>query len=142
MKNLVVLLLVIVLSACQTQIDLGKAADEVYKAEADFATAAAQKGVAAAFHEFADEGAVINRGGLIKGRQAIRAFYDPIDKAGVKFTWKPDTVIVASGGDLAYTYGSYQHHTKDSVGNPIVTSGIFHTIWRKQPDGSWKYVWD
>jgi ketosteroid isomerase-like protein len=20
--------------------------------------------------------------------------------------------------------------------------GVFHTVWKRQPDGTWKYVWD
>jgi ketosteroid isomerase-like protein len=31
---------------------------------------------------------------------------------------------------------------KDSVGNKKDFKGIFHTVWKKQKDGSWKYVWD
>ena len=66
-----------------------------------------------------------------------------MEQAGTKFLWKPDTVIVAESGELVYTYGKYEHLEKDSVGNlKILSCGIFDTIWRKQKDGSWKFVWD
>lgn len=66
-----------------------------------------------------------------------------MEQVGTKFLWKPDTVIVAESGELVYTYGKYEHLEKDSVGNlKISSSGIFHTIWKKQKDGSWKFVWD
>jgi ketosteroid isomerase-like protein len=66
-----------------------------------------------------------------------------VEQVGTKFLWNPDTVIVAERGELVYTYGKYEHLEKDSVGNlKISSSGIFHTIWKKQKDGSWKFVWD
>jgi ketosteroid isomerase-like protein len=132
-----------ILMACQPKPDLSKAVQEIRQVEEDFANLADEKGVAVGFYEFAAEGAVINRGGLIKGRDAIKAFYDPIEKAGTKFQWSPDTVVVSESGDMGYTYGKYQHFEKDSLGNfKVASSGVFHTVWKKQKDGSWKYVWD
>lgn len=143
MRFLPITLVLVSLVACQPKPDLEKAAFEIRQAEEDFAKWADEKGVAQGFYEFAAEGAVINRGGLIKGREAIKAFYEPIEKVGTKFRWKPDTVIVAESGDLGYTYGKYEHLEKDSLGNlKVANRGIFHTVWKKQKDGSWKYAWD
>lgn len=143
MKFFITLTMLILLMACQPKPDLEKASAEIRHAEEAFAKLADEKGVAQGFYEFAAEGAVINRGGLIEGRVAIKAFYEPMEKAGTKFRWEPDTVIVTESGELGYTYGKYEHLEKDSVGNlKISGTGIFHTIWRKQKDGSWKFVWD
>jgi len=43
---------------------------------------------------------------------------------------------------MGYTYGKYIWSSTDPAGKPITFNGIFHTVWKKQPDGSWKYVWD
>jgi ketosteroid isomerase-like protein len=51
-------------------------------------------------------------------------------------------VDVAASGDLAYTYGQYTISSKDENGKEITKSGVFHTVWKQQSDGSWKYVWD
>lgn len=45
-------------------------------------------------------------------------------------------------GDLAYTYGKYNFSALSTNGEKISSTGIFHTVWKKQDDGSWKYVWD
>lgn len=143
MKFFITLAMLILLMACQPKPDLEKASAEIRHAEEAFAKLADEKGIAQGFYEFAAEGAVINRGGLIEGRDAIKAFYEPIQKMGTKFRGKPDTVVVAESGELGYTYGKYEHLEIDSVSNLKVTSsGIFHTIWRKQKNGSWKFVWD
>lgn len=144
MKSLFISMVAIAtLVACEPKPDLKKTAKDIRQAEEEFAKLADEKGVAVGFYEFAAEEAVINRSGLIKGRDAIKAFYDPIEKAGTKFKWSPDTVVVSERGDMGYTYGKYQHFEKDSLGNlKVASSGIFHTVWKKQKDGSWKYVWD
>lgn len=122
--------------------DNKKTIQEIRDAETAFAKSAEQNGVAVAFFEYAAPDAVINRGALIKGPEAIKSFYLPIEKSGVKLTWKPDYIDVSASGDLGYTYGRFNRSVPDSTGKIVNTSGTFHTVWRKQKDGSWKYVWD
>lgn len=57
-------------------------------------------------------------------------------------TWKPDFVEVSSSGDLAYTYGWYQFSMTDTAGKVARDTDEFHTIWKRQPDGEWRYIWD
>lgn len=142
MKISITVSLACMLLSCAPSPDLQQAAKQVEEAELAFAKLAGEKGVDLAFYEYAAPEAVINRGGIIKGKDAIRKFYEPSAKEGIQLSWKPDTVIVAGSADLAYTYGKYTLIRKDSVGNSLTSSGIFHTVWRKQPDGSWKFVWD
>jgi len=56
--------------------------------------------------------------------------------------WKPEFVELSKSGDLGYTYVEYVFLKKDSSGNTIESKGIFHTVWKKQSDGKWKFVWD
>jgi len=109
--------------------------------ERDFAVMAEEEGVAAAFYHFAADSAVILRGGkLIRGREAIRDYYLQNLKPGTKLQWAPDYTDVS--GDLGYTYGRYTHQVPDSSGNITESLGMFHTVWKRQPDGSWRFVWD
>lgn len=121
-----------------------KAKQEIAKAEKDFEEMAADKGIAEAFYFFADSNATIKRQNdtLIHGKQAIKDFYSTpfYQKATVK--WSPDFVQASENGDLGYTYGKYVWSSTDSTGNPISFNGVFHTVWKRQDDGSWKYVWD
>lgn len=118
---------------------------EIVQAEAEFNQMAADQGIPAAFEAFAADDAVILRGdSLIRGKKAIKSYYDRRydGKDKVALTWKPDYVQVAASGDLGYTYGKYNYVVTDSLGAVKTYTGIFHTVWQRQPDGAWRYAWD
>jgi ketosteroid isomerase-like protein len=127
-----------------TETDTEKIKTEVSGAEKDFEKMAAEKGIAEAFEFYADSNAVIKRqnDSLIRGKANIRNYYsaDYFKSASVK--WSPDSIDVAGDGSLAWTYGKYNWESKDSTGKLTVYKGVFHTVWKHQKDGSWKYVWD
>lgn len=141
-----ILFICLLLNSCKTDSgDLYKnAKQQIAQAEKDFEKMAAEKGIADAFEFFADSNAVIRRSNdsIIQGKENIRKFYsaDFFKAASVK--WSPDFVDASEKGDLGYTYGKYIWQSKDSVGKVTENKGIFHTVWKKQKDGSWKYVWD
>jgi len=114
---------------------------EISESEAKFAAMLNEKGLHDAFVAYADDDAVIMRNNkVIVGKKAIDAHYENVDTKSL--SWSPDFIEVSSSGDLGYTYGTYHYTYKDSLGNEKVDSGIFHTVWKRQEDGSWKYVWD
>ncbi|MBV6472323.1 MAG: hypothetical protein JPMHGGIA_00578 [Saprospiraceae bacterium] len=116
---------------------------EVFDTERAFERRVAGNGMAEAFAHFAADSAVILRGGrLIKGRQAIRAFYDQRVFGNVSLKWEPTHISVSQSGDLAYTYGRYTFTSTDTAGRVHPDTGVFHTVWQRQPDGAWRYVWD
>lgn len=116
---------------------------EVLKAEQDFNDMAQEKGLVEAFHFFAAPDGVIRRSKkIIKGKVAIQKWYENDVRPNETLTWKPTFVDVSSSGDLAYTYGDFIFTTIDSTGVKKENSGIFHTVWKRQGDGSWKFVWD
>jgi len=103
------------------------------------------EGIEKAFLNYADDNAVLERNDvLIKGKRSIaQSFKDlPSSSTKVSLTWKPDFVDVSNAGDLGYTYGKYKYTSIDSLGKKHEAEGIFHTVWKRQPDGKWKYVWD
>ena len=148
MKHIGIALLLIgaFLNACQ--MDKSKKSteqlkNEIIQAEHDFAAMAKEKGMAEAFLAFAAEDAVINRAdSLIKGKPAIQNYFSNQTLQDVQLAWEPDFVDVAASGDLGYTYGKYTFSAVTSSGKTIQATGIFHTVWKRQPDGSWKFVWD
>ena len=118
---------------------------EIIAAEKAFCDAAKEKGVAEAFYLFADSNAVIKRrnDSLVHGREDIKLIYADPKYKGVTVTWAPDYVDVSDDGTLGWTYGHYEWITQDdSTGEDVKFTGVFHTVWKKQKDGSWKYVWD
>jgi ketosteroid isomerase-like protein len=46
---------------------------------------------------------------------------------------------ISASGNLGYTYGLFNIHT--TSGN-LLGRGKYITIWKKQTDGTWKYVLD
>ena len=119
-----------------------KAINEIQQAEKDFDKMAAEKGIAEAFWYFADSNAVIRRDSVIKGKNNIRGFYSKDFYKTATVTWSPDFTDASETGDLGYTYGKYLWQSRDSTGKTNEARGVFHTVWKKQKDGSWRYVWD
>jgi len=120
------------------------ARNEIFEAEENFSKMASEKGLAEAFSFYADSNAV-KRGpadSLIYGKEGIRNFFSQEKYTSASLSWSPDFVEASSSGDLGYTYGKYSWLSRDSTGMIRESSGIFHTVWKKQPDGSWKFVWD
>jgi ketosteroid isomerase-like protein len=120
-------------------IDIWK--NEIIETELDFSNMAQKEGMNTAFLAFvADDGVLLRSDKLIKGKDSIKSYMKNSDSRGL--AWKPDFVDVSSSGDLGYTYGEYTYTYQDSLGNDVVSKGIFHTVWKRQQDGSWKFVWD
>jgi ketosteroid isomerase-like protein len=127
--------------ACPKKQDSKK---EIAEAEKEFQKMAAEKGIAEAFYFFADTNATIKRQNdtLIHGKENIRSYYSAVFFKSASVIWSPDFIDVAQGGDFGYTFGKYTWKSKDSSGKVSEFKGVFHTVWKKQKDGSWKYVWD
>lgn len=140
------LLLNFIFSSCTISADkkvTDQLKQEIRETEQAFAKMAMEEGVKEAFIAFAADDAVLNRSNrIISGKQAIKGYFDKQTLTEIKLLWEPEFIDVAQSGDLAYTYGPYTFAAKDSTGKIIEADGIFHTVWKRQPDGCWKYVYD
>ena len=126
-----------------SQAVLEKARQEIIQTERDFNNLAEKQGLPVAFSHYADSSAVINRGGaVIHGKDSIRLYYQASRFKSMSLTWEPDFAAVSSSADLGYTYGKYLLTARDSTGKETRSRGIFHTVWKKQSDGQWRFVWD
>jgi len=142
MKHILILIMIMA-AGCSSPSEKGieKYKAQIIQTELDFAKMADEAGVAAAFYEFSADSAVIGRGGkIIKGREAIREYYEKNLAPGTRLQWAPDFADVS--GDIGYTWGKYTHLVPDSTGKMTESHGVFHTVWKRQPDGSWRFVWD
>ena len=119
-----------------------KLKSELFAVEKEFCAMAQLEGVQKAFVYFADDSAVVQqRGQLLKGKEMIRKQYESFPRQA-KLEWAPDFADVSTSGDLGYTYGKYTFTSTDSIGKTTQSGGIFHTVWKRQPDGKWRFVWD
>lgn len=116
---------------------------EVANAEKAFNDMAQEKGLVEAFEYFAASDGVIRRSKkIIQGKAAIREWYENDVRPNETLTWSPSFIDVSSSGDLAYTYGDFVFTYYDTLGNEKQNKGIFHTVWKRQEDGNWRFVWD
>ena len=114
----------------------------LFDLEARFAKDVAERGGAGFADWFADDGVALGNGAAPKiGKIAIAksANWSPKD---YQLTWTPTDALMGPSGDMGYTWGHYEGRSKDSHGNPVLTSGRYITMWRKEPDGNWKVVLD
>lgn len=114
----------------------------LFDLEARFAKDVLERGGKAFAEWFAEDGVALGNGAApLVGRVAIAksANWDP---KVYQLTWTPTDATMGPSGDIGYTWGHFEGHSKDANGNPVTTSGRYITIWRKQPDGSWKVVLD
>jgi len=142
---LAVILFISLEATAQQESAKQKAVKEITAAEIAFSKMAAEKGIGAAFDFYAAADVIIKRGNdsLIYGKAGVHNFYsnDVFKKALLQ--WSPDFIEASNSGDLGYTYGKYTWQLKDDQGKIIQEAkGIFHSVWKKQKDGSWKFVWD
>jgi ketosteroid isomerase-like protein len=121
-----------------------KAKTDIAQAEKDFEKMAKEKGIADAFWYYADSNATIKRQNdtLIHGKNNIRNYYSGDFYKTASVSWSPDFIDASSDGNMGYTYGKYSWRSGDSTGKVNEFKGVFHTVWKKQSDGSWKYTWD
>jgi ketosteroid isomerase-like protein len=114
----------------------------LYSLEAKFAHDTAQQGGAAFAKWFADDGIELANGKApVIGHAAIAASANWAPDQ-YQLTWTPEGGRMSPAGDMGFTWGHYEGHAKDRDGSPILNSGRYMTVWKKQPDGSWKVELD
>jgi ketosteroid isomerase-like protein len=109
-------------------------------ADRAFSKMSVEKGMKTAFLDYIDSNGV-----LLRPKQLPIAGADAIDYLiqinDTLFTmqWEPKYSAIAQSGELGYTYGLYalKPSAKDTT-----LYGTYVTIWKKQADGSWKFILD
>jgi len=110
----------------------------VVEAEHNFSQYSIDHGMKDAFMRFAAPDGVIFRRGAVN---AIEAWAQTTPAPTALLTWWPVYADVSRAGDLGWTTGPYELREKPTDEKPAGT-GHYFTIWRKQPDGSFKFVVD
>lgn len=130
-----------ILMAAQPNLEQDRAA--LVKAEADFEKARAERGLEGWLSFFADDTANVNPGEpIVMGKAEMRRRLEKEWNPDLKLTWKPAKADVAASRDLGYTFGTWELTGKSRTGDAVNLTGKYATVWKKQPDGSWKVVLD
>jgi ketosteroid isomerase-like protein len=118
-------------------------ADTLKQLEAEFMKAAAEKGSQGYMSYYADDSVELPNGGaIIPGKANIAKGMGFLDDKNNRLSWTPVGADISASGDLGYTYGSYEFHSKDKDGKPTVEYGKYTSVWKLQQDGTWKVVLD
>jgi len=139
MKKTILLILTIgVLFSCTEK---KPAANPKVLLDADFAFSdySVMHGIQKAFIEFADDSVVLLKPKRmpIVGKLSLIKSYEGKSDSGVVLTWKPAKAIIAESGELGYTYGFWTFVAKTDTSH-----GTYLTVWKKDPNGNWKYIAD
>lgn len=118
-------------------------ADTLKQLEAEFMKAAADRGSQGYLSYYAEESVELPNGGpIIQGKTNIAPGMGFLDDKNNRLIWTPVGADISASGDLGYTYGNYEFHSKNKQGKETVDYGKYTSIWKRQKDGSWKVVLD
>jgi ketosteroid isomerase-like protein len=108
----------------------------VIAAERAFAARAAEVGVARSFLDFMTDDAIVFAPAPVNARELYGS--RPQGKApkdgGALLAWWPNWAGISRAGDLGFTTGPAEVNGKRSVN--------YFTVWQRQADGGWKWVYD
>ncbi len=131
-----------IIIACNSSMNIEQEKENLLAADRNFSRLSVEKGVPFAFDEYMTDDAVIYRDQSppFEGREQIRNLFAGYPEATL--SWVPDKVDLAESGDLGYTLGKWTFSAVTDSGEKHVSYGHYVSIWKKQADGSWKYVFD
>lgn len=128
------LVLALALAACATGASPESVtAAPVVAAERAFAARAGEVGWVTAFREFTAPDGQIVQADIVSAPESLAE--TPDDGVRTLF-WQPAYAGIARSGDLGFTTGPVSF---DEARTP---RGQYFTVWRRQVDGSWKWIYD
>ena len=97
-----------------------------------------------AFAAMLDDDAVFaGNDGALRGRAAIvEAWAGFFAEGRPEFEWHPEMVELSGDGELGFTRGPWTLRATREDGTAVERSGLFNSVWSRQPDGSWRIVFD
>ena len=108
-------------------------------ADIAFSDYSVKHGIQKAFIKFADDSVVLLKPKRmpIVGKLNLIKSYEGKSDSGVVLSWIPAKAIIAKSGELGYTYGFWTFVAKTDT-----SKGTYMTVWKKDPNGNWKYIAD
>ena len=139
--------LIIVLAVClvaSVSVQAQPALQEMVKTEQAFSKMAEEKNTLDAFMAFIADDGLLFRPRAVNGKKWMIEHPPPPPKNPDKkplLAWQPKFAGMAASGDMGFTTGPWESKADIKDEKPQAY-GHFVTVWKKQPDGSWKFVVD
>lgn len=123
---------------------IAKSKTELINTDTEFFNISQKNGTGQAFIDFADNNAIMLRQDSypVTGKKEIMKLYQGREKKVTPLKWKPIKADVSNDGTMGFTYGNWEYGVKDKDGKMETVYGNYVTVWKKQPDGKWKFVLD
>lgn len=142
MKKALPFLLIMALSISalalhQKSVDSSEEIDSMVKTERAFARTAAERGTRDAFLAFLADDGIVFAPGPVNGK---KSWGDRPARPGL-LSWEPSYADISQAGDMGYDMGPWEFRPKGPEDKPVAF-GQFMTIWKKQPDGTFKFALD
>ena len=109
--------------------------------ERAFSRMSEEKGIREAFAEFIADDGVLFRPRAVAGKKWMQEHPLPSSSTRPRLTWQPIFAAISRAGDLGYTTGPWQYKNDIKDTKPSAF-GNFMTVWKRQPDGRWKFEVD
>ena len=119
------------------------ALDVIRQADIQFSSEATRSGTGEAFRRFAAPDAQVfsASGEFISGPDAIAQSFGPSSSRST-LVWHPVEGEMSASGDLGFTVGNAVFTDEREGAPPVVRHSKYLTVWKKQRDGTWRYVVD
>ena len=124
--------------------DPASAREALMQASRDWAAAAASGDLERALAYWTDDAIVLPPDQpAVVGKRAIREYlHRAASIPGFSITWEPELATISADGDMGYMIEHNRVTVADDAAALQTQYGKAVTVWRKQPDGSWKCVAD
>lgn len=132
------------LAACAPSVDVAAVKEELMNVDRAFAKMAFEEGRDKAFFAYMAEDVTImpRKGELIRGKEEYRKLLAQAAASEPVVRWKPFFADASASGDLGYTMGTFQYFESREEGAAVLREGSYVTVWKKQEDGGWRFVFD
>ena len=140
---MLIVFIVVFSVSCNSGENQDEIKETILQTDRSFSNHSKEHGMVDAFYLYADERCVILRDSLypVVGKESLKELLGEPSAGNPSLTWDPIFVDVSESGDMGYTYGTYKVSLTGEE-EQIVSEGCYVSIWKKQLDGSWKYVLD
>src|SRR5215210_7880959 len=135
------ILIVLVCLAAQVIAQAQTPLQEMVKTEQAFSRMAEEKNTRDAFLAFIADDGLLFRPGAVNGKKWMLEHPAPPSDKKPLLAWQPSYAGMAASGDLGFTTGPWEAKSDIKDEKPA-GYGHFVTVWKKQPDGSWKFMVD
>jgi ketosteroid isomerase-like protein len=114
---------------------------DMVNTEQAFSKMAQDKSIRDAFMTYIADDGLLFRPGAVNGKKWMIEHPVPQSDKKPVLMWQPSYAGMSASGDMGFTTGPWE--AKPDVNDEKISGyGHFVTVWKKQADGTWKFVVD